>query len=705
MTTLTASNRMQKWTDDMADRAFFAIVASGAPMYDQTRQDPQHAQVRLHDGTFVYVRDLPVISASNPQPNGDYFLPLNKDHLDGIDAQVGSGWVFISPDDGMVHMMGVLSHGPAYDQIMPLIQDGTINFSTQGQLSGLTDDGVYKDFVVDAVAVCQIPNDAGSQVVSNNTTSLRKDSIVDESEKKAAVDAVKETFANATKVDPVKIAKAIMDLGIDPTTRYFSDIFTDVLNALSGVPYDQDMTEVMAETGKTVSSSDGAPDMESASDDDEAEEKTNAATDAEIKEQKMENHKRQIVSQGGSMDGPGTLPKQPATGEVHNSTFIKNRSLEQIVSSDRYGEWYCDKLAAYVNAKGSKSPEDFTHEIAEAVQNDSGLSFTPDEVSLVPEALITEIRDLLQTDASIFSRLTFTGTNVWKVSAHVSGASQAVGRKRGVLSEKKRQTLKITPRTFTIGQIYKMISIPSLNVDINGGLNGSIMSLIAQELAQRVVKTVEQAVLMGGVMNDDGSAFDSIIPIMADAEGTEAYATVYTPAAGEPAAISLLNATAGVLPVQGMRQNLVAIMSRKDFALLKAQAAGGTGTGFPINLMASRDQIASYIGVDDIITPPWMTDGFSDTEIDPNGAVAAYLQKYSAAIVDFSSFYAVGNTTPKSLSEYFLRANAYDSEAVLNVGGGLTTPHAAVLVKRPTTSGGTTRSAKHADADGTEAED
>ena len=71
-------NQIQQLTPEQQKRCYFATVSTNRVMADGTRQNNAQAQVRFRDGSMHYVRDLPMIDPSNPQPNGDYSISIDK---------------------------------------------------------------------------------------------------------------------------------------------------------------------------------------------------------------------------------------------------------------------------------------------------------------------------------------------------------------------------------------------------------------------------------------------------------------------------------------------------------------------------------------------------------------------------------------------------------------------------------------------------
>jgi len=73
-------NTIRQLTADQQSRSNIVVAASGFVMADGQSQDPMLAQVRLRNGDYAYVKDLPKIDHDDRQPNGDYMIPLVLNH-------------------------------------------------------------------------------------------------------------------------------------------------------------------------------------------------------------------------------------------------------------------------------------------------------------------------------------------------------------------------------------------------------------------------------------------------------------------------------------------------------------------------------------------------------------------------------------------------------------------------------------------------
>lgn len=154
----------QTLTPEQQDRSFFAIVASGNRMANGEAQDPMRTKVRLRDGSFTYVWNLPVIDRENPQPNGDYMLPLVNDHEGEIQSQAGAAWLYVDPADSMLHALIVFSTNEAAKDAQPLAEDGFLQLSTEGFVDEISEDGTYGDYWIHTLSPVTVGNDPTTQV-------------------------------------------------------------------------------------------------------------------------------------------------------------------------------------------------------------------------------------------------------------------------------------------------------------------------------------------------------------------------------------------------------------------------------------------------------------------------------------------------------------------------------------------------------------
>lgn len=159
-------NKIQKLTPEQQQRSNIVDAASGRVMADGLSQDPMLVQVRLRNGEMVYAKDLPKISneKSERQPNGDYQVALVLDHTGKAEDQVGAAWLFV--DNGILKALVVWTTNEKALNLKPVADDGFLQFSTEGWVSEIDDNGKYGDFWIDTLSPVTSGNDPGTQVLN-----------------------------------------------------------------------------------------------------------------------------------------------------------------------------------------------------------------------------------------------------------------------------------------------------------------------------------------------------------------------------------------------------------------------------------------------------------------------------------------------------------------------------------------------------------
>ena len=661
-------NQIQTLTPEQQQHCYFAIVETDQVQADGTRQNAKQAMVRLRDGSMAYVRDLPQIDPDDPQPNGDYQVVVNNDHDSSVASQSGIGWLYIG-DDGYLHMMYCLSSNKAAQDVEPLARDHMLSFSTEGDLYGMADDGKYGDFWITCVAPVQVGNDPGTQTAQN----MMKGGIMPDETKKQDTqmdyDTIKELVSkalnakNADTKDPgavmSAVAKLFTQLGItDP--KWMADITSDFLSASAGLPYHMP----------------GEPDDTPTPSTDTTDDNVATANKTQKDENTKTNAKSVVV--GGYKP---VVNQQTGTQTVH----VVQNAFEKYREGPEYKEAFGQALLKGFRRSGA-DPNAISPITNALKKND--ISFDPDQVSLTPEYLISRVTELLQSSNNIFSHISmYNGLNQYTVPAFVTQTTYAHGRARGATSEKKSQDAKINPRLIVAQSLFKYVSLPADFVDNAGGLSGSaVVDWVNRELPAKVIRAAEEALLVGGVTNDDtdNSPYTAISSIVDDVtKDGSVYGTVYQRQASESMLQALSTQVANVeLLDNALEQTGVwLIISRTDYRALLGAALMGDGK-YPANLAGNAEQLAAFLGIDGIIQVPWLRPAARETG--HNTKIDDYTTNYEAMLVNLSAVYGVGELTPTALSQYYLRANTYDFESKIRLGAALGAPWSVVLIKRPT---------------------
>lgn len=661
-------NQIQQLTADQQKRCYFAVVSTNRVMADGTRQNNAQALVRFRDGSMHYVRDLPMIDPSNPQPNGDYSISIDNNHSDDVADQSGVGWLYLD-NASRLHMMYCLSNNAAANAIKPLADDRMLQFSTEGELKDLTN-GVYGDFWIMAVAPVKTGNDPGTQSVENQ---LKGAVMADEKENKAEDKVTKadvesmvrnmlKTNAPAKPGDVVTAVASMCDsLGITDA-KWISDMVSDALSAAAGLPYKTD--DDTAAPADLATGGDGV-------------DPTANPVNAVRKNKAKMNVK---TAQAGDYHP-----------QVSQNAVVTRNDFDAKKESPEYKEIWGRALL-----NGWQNPHNHmpNTELAGYFKRND-ITFNPGSVAFTPEYVIKHVTELLQSDGQILSHITMNnGVGQYTVPAFVTQTTYAKGRAKGATNEKVSQSATIQPRLITAQSLFKYVTLPADFVDASGGINGSaVVDWVTRELPSKVLRAAEEALIVGGVSNDETSSpttFNAIHSIVDDVTAAGSpYGEVYTPAAGESLLNSLSTQVANVELLDSAVGNtgIYLVLSRPAYRTLLNQAVLGSGA-YPANLASTPQQLADFLGIDGVIQVPWLRP--SSRETGHNANIDTFMSTYQALLVNLSGVYGVGNMTPTALSQYFLRANTYDFESKLYIGAAMGAPHSAVLIKNaPAATSGT----------------
>lgn len=144
---------------------------------------------------------------------------------------------------------------------------------------------------------------------------------------------------------------------------------------------------------------------------------------------------------------------------------------------------------------------------------DHGVTITEDlnEQDILPKKIIGSIHDAIQSD-TVFSQFSPVfnidpGTLVVDPSDHLS---ETYGHKP--LADKKLQQVTLQTRDIMPKAIYKLQRMDHMTY-LKGG---ALVQWVLSELPKYVLKRISQAILVGGVVNEDSSKFDAIKPIVGD---------------------------------------------------------------------------------------------------------------------------------------------------------------------------------------------
>lgn len=336
------------------------------------------------------------------------------------------------------------------------------------------------------------------------------------------------------------------------------------------------------------------------------------------------------------------------TNTATNSSWLKGKE-----AVDAYGR-------AIIEARGDK--DKFSALWNKTLTDKHAISFNPSTVTVVPELVLQAIHDVMNTDNSIWNAVTHTGFDYY-TSAAVTSKDGARGH---VVSRTKvEEAIVAKPRTIVPADLYKLIRIEHGLVRRSGGESGNVVRFVLNELVPKLIQSAEQAILVGGVTNDDAGAtpFTALAP-MIDEDAT--YLSTYAKQSTDSWRLALSQAASKVK--SGMQRYF--ITSENNFATLENSETTNGSLVFPNGVNKNAPQISGLSG---IITPIWLTD-----EMLGEGVLGL--------VYDKGAYFTVGNTTPEAFSDFEIDQNQYVHMRELNIGGGLVKPLSAVKVTDGTAS-------------------
>lgn len=313
---------------------------------------------------------------------------------------------------------------------------------------------------------------------------------------------------------------------------------------------------------------------------------------------------------------------------------------------------------ALVESEGNK--EKFADTFRKIAKTRDGIDLGAN-VSVIPDAVVNAITVAMNDGGSIFGLVNKTGLNFETVAA-IKSEGDAKGHVRA--QTKTEATDSGVTRVLVPADLYKILKLDHAMVKINGGIGSSaIVKYVLNQLPKNVLAAIDQAILVGGVKNDDtgSTAFTAITSVLTDATAANDFASTYTAASTDNGRATISKAAAKILS----GTNRVYATTQDNFTDLENSLAG-TQLLFPNGI--NKDQ-PNINGIAKIVTPLWLTADMLGTG-------------NTGIIFDVDNFHTVGDSTPEALSDYDIDTNRYVYEAVACIGGGLAAAKSAVLVKK-----------------------
>lgn len=440
---VTKLNMVQQLSEAQQSRSNIVVAASGLTMADGQSQDPMLAQVRMRNGEYVYVKDLPAIDAKNRQPNGDYLIPLVTDHTGKVKEQVGAAWLFIQNE--MLHALVVWTDNQIANQIKPLADDGFLQFSTEGFVDNVDDNGKYGDFWISTLSPVTVGNDPATQVLNQHKKVLIANAFSAEIEGETPMPKKQNDETEVEETEEVEPAE-------EETTE-------EVENEITPEEYESLKQEIKAEileelAGETT---------------EEAEEVVEMNDTQEIKNK------------------VGTTPKTKVGNQTPKQNLI-------VVKNDMSGEKAFDAYVNAVrNAAMSRSGQSGVTEAMNAFKKINAITGS----AILPTSLAeTFFKAWLDNESLSFVR--FMNSKAGSVYAATT-SDTALGHAKG--EDKDEQTVNLTRRDLKAVALYKKLVID--RQDLFDDESGNLIRFRGEELSSRIANQILVAIILGGT--EEGS--------------------------------------------------------------------------------------------------------------------------------------------------------------------------------------------------------
>lgn len=288
------------------------------------------------------------------------------------------------------------------------------------------------------------------------------------------------------------------------------------------------------------------------------------------------------------------------------------------------------------------------------------ITYNPNEITLLPEFLIKEIRDIMRTNAEFFSATTYVGGDYYNAGI-ITSADGGRGHVDG--QTKIEEQVTVVPRVLVAECLYKFQRLARTAVKRN---NGALRTTLLRELATVLTETWERAAIVGGVMNDEASnptAFTALNPILGDVMGDTANAAIGTQVSYDGSKSWRYNISMLANAVKSGTNRWLITTSNKLAEI--EDSLIGQFPAFPNGISATAPGIN---GITRIHTPNFLTDDMLD------GAIAL--------CVDAPAYYRVGDSVADEDEAFDIPTNKHLFLRELYTGGGLVAPKSvAALVE------------------------
>ena len=440
---VTKLNMVQQLSEAQQSRSNIVVAASGLTMADGQSQDPMLAQVRMRNGEYVYVKDLPAIDAKNRQPNGDYLIPLVTDHTGKVKEQVGAAWLFI--ENEMLHALVVWTNNQIANDIKPLADDGFLQFSTEGFVDDVDDNGKYGDFWISTLSPVTVGNDPATQVLNQHKKVLIANAFSAEIEGETPMPKKQNDETEVEETEEVEPAE-------EETTE-------EVENEITPEEYESLKQEIKAEILEEL-----------------------AGETTEETEEVVEMNDTQEIK-----NKVGTTPKTKVGNQTpkQNLVVVKND-----MSSDK-------AFDAFVNAIRVAAKDGTDKSGVRTAMNAFKTQNAITGSAILPESIQSTFFKAWLDNENL-TAFRFMNSKVGAVYAAAT-SDTALGHLKG--EDKVEQSVALTRRDLKAVALYKKLVID--RQDLFDDESGELVRFRSQELASRITNQILVAALIGGT--EEGS--------------------------------------------------------------------------------------------------------------------------------------------------------------------------------------------------------
>lgn len=291
-----------------------------------------------------------------------------------------------------------------------------------------------------------------------------------------------------------------------------------------------------------------------------------------------------------------------ATQVAEMENKLKNTfQIKNSVDNVKYRKMFVDAMR---NAAG-RGKGAFAEEFNKiCVKN--GITGMPSVGEVFPE-ILTKFEQ-----TSMLSKLRKLGQYSLQIPVSLQDDSEENVRAKGhavLTNEKVDQNLVITPKTLTLGAIYKKISVPKL-LSYQVQDDTALFQWLVEELISRIDNEIQRVILVG-----DGRASDSVNKINSfETIGTKTAADAYTVYKNKAAALPTLEDVRDLIDDMSTDRPISIYANPKMITLLKKYVAASGGS---VTYMTD-EVLADQLGVAEIIRTRMLTTAIpTDTSKNP----------------------------------------------------------------------------------------